>query len=309
MALPQEFLDLAQRVNNWGRWGPNDEIGTLNLIDDQARLRGAACVRSGRAFSLALPLSEQEGIQFGAIAGRVNPVRAMVAVNHALTGDPDGFCSSDDVVFMGLQAATHWDGLAHVSWAGRIYNGHGSGSVTAAGAAKCGIGLVKTVVSRGVLLDVARAMGTNRLDGGYAITEADLEAAVEMAGARPLPGDIVLVRTGQMELIDRWNKIAYAAPSPGLSTHTVEWFRRHDVAAVGVDTMVGEVYPYQDDKVALPVHLLHLVEMGMTQGQNFVLNALAEDCAADGIYEFLLEASPEPFTNAVGSPVNPVAIK
>lgn len=300
---------MAQRVNNWGRWGPDDEIGTLNLIDDQARRRGAACVRTGRAFSLALPLSEQEGIQFGAIPGRVNPVRAMVAVNHPLSGDPEGVCSSDDVVFMGLQAATHWDGLAHVSWSGRIYNGHGAASVTAAGAAKCGIGRVRTLVSRGLLLDVARAKGANCLEGGYAITADDLEAAVELAGARPVSGDVVLVRTGQMELIDPWDKIKYAAPSPGLSTQTVEWFWRHDVAAVGVDTMVGEVYPYESQDIALPVHLLHLVEMGMTQGQNFVLDALAEDCAHDGVYEFFLEASPEPFTNAVGSPVNPVAVK
>jgi kynurenine formamidase len=90
---------------------------------------------------------------------------------------------------------------------------------------------------------------------------------------------------------------------------TVEWFRDRDVAAVATDTLPFEVWPGEDDAVLLPVHLLHLVEMGMTQGQNWVLDELAEDCAADGVHEFLLEASPQPFTNAVGSPVNPVAVK
>ena len=100
-----------------------------------------------------------------------------------------------------------------------------------------------------------------------------------------------------------------ATPAPGLSTKSAQWLRDHDVAAVAVDNMTFEVYPGEDPEVVLPVHLLHLVDMGLTQGQNFVLDELAADCADDGVYEFLLEASPQPFTNAVGSPVNPVAVK
>jgi hypothetical protein len=81
------------------------------------------------------------------------------------------------------------------------------------------------------------------------------------------------------------------------------------VAAVATDTLAFEVFPGERDDVLLPVHMLHLVDMGLTQGQNFVLDDLAADCADDGVYEFLLEASPQPFTYAVGSPVNPVAVK
>src|SRR5260370_37387112 len=90
---------------------------------------------------------------------------------------------------------------------------------------------------------------------------------------------------------------------------TVSWFRAHDVAAVATDTMVFEVFPWEDPALTMPVHLLHLVDMGMTQGQNWVLEGLASDCADDGVYQFLLEASPQPFAGAVGSPVNPIAIK
>jgi len=103
--------------------------------------------------------------------------------------------------------------------------------------------------------------------------------------------------------------IAYTYPSPGLTIETAEWFWAHDVAAVATDTLVFEVFPSPHEELYLPVHLLHLVEMGLTQGQNFVLDPLAEDCAADGSYTFLLDATPLPLTDGLGTPLNPVAIK
>ncbi|TML64100.1 MAG: cyclase family protein [Actinobacteria bacterium] len=308
MALPPEFHDLAKKVNNWGRWGDDDEIGTVNLVTPEVIRRAAACVRTGRTFSLAIPLS-LDGPQTGYVPGRINPLRTMVTVNTPFTGDPSEFCTSDDIVVMALQAATHWDSLAHVSYDGRLYNGFPAGSVDASGASRCGIDKISTLVSRGVLLDLALAKGVDRLDGGYALTAGDLDAACELARVRVEPGDIVLLRTGQMQLLKRGDKLAYAAPTPGPSTMTVEWFHDHDVAAVATDSLTFEVFPCERKDALLPVHLLHLVEMGMTQGQNFDLDALAADCAGDGVYEFLLDASPQPFVRGLGSPVNPVAVK
>src|SRR3954452_6305891 len=109
MPLPPEFHELAGKVRNWGRWGDDDEIGTLNLIDPEARRRGAARVRTGRAFSLALPLSA-DGPQTGMVPGRVNPLRTMTMLDTPVF-DPDGIRFNDDAVVMGLQAATHWDSL------------------------------------------------------------------------------------------------------------------------------------------------------------------------------------------------------
>src|SRR5438046_10721789 len=100
----------------------------------------------------------------------------MIAINSQFAGTPDGFCTSDDVVTMGLQAATHWDALAHVSYSGQLYNGFAASSVTEAGAARCGIARVESLTTRGVLLDVARARGVDRLDPGYGITPEDLDA-------------------------------------------------------------------------------------------------------------------------------------
>jgi kynurenine formamidase len=310
MGLPAEFTDLAAAVRNWGRWGPDDELGTVNLITPEVRRRAAACVRTGRSLSLALPLSESEGIQTGLLPGRINPVRTMAQLNSPILDDPDAVRTNDDLVVMGLQCATHWDGLAHVSYGGHIWNGYPADTVTAAGASRCGIHRIRTLVSRGVLLDVARARGVDRLEGGHVITGEDLDAAEELARVRVEPGDVVLVRTGQMAVLrERGGKHRYPAPSPGLSLQTVPWLRRRDVAAVATDTLPFEVFPGERDDVFLPVHMLHLVDMGLTQGQNFVLDELADDCADDGVYEFLLEASPQPFTHAVGSPVNPIVLK
>ncbi|MFN2545764.1 MAG: cyclase family protein [Actinomycetota bacterium] len=309
MALPQDFLDLAKHVNNWGRWGEDDERGTLNLITEDAVRRAGELVRDGRAFSLSIPFSES-GPQTGGIPGRVNPERSMIAVNAPLSRDAEGVRFNDDVVTMGLQAATHWDSLAHVTYDGRMYNGFDLGaSIDARGASRCGIDKVGVLVSRGVLLDVARAREVERLEGGYAITFDDLVAAESLSGLAVEPGDVVLVRTGQMQLFHGRELKAYGRPSPGLSMETVRWFHERDVAAVATDNMTFEVFPVERDDCAFPVHMLLLVEMGLLQGQNFDLEALSADCEEDGVYEFLLEASPLPFERGLGGPVNPVAVK
>jgi kynurenine formamidase len=309
--VPAPFAEVAGRIRNWGRWGPDDEIGTLNFIDDAARQRAAGAVHRGRAFALGLPLSEAEGIQAGFVPGRDNPTRTMIQVNQPLSADPDWICASEDAVTLATQCATHWDALAHCSYGGVLYNGYPASTVDGQGAGRCGIHRLSTVVGRGVLLDVARARGVDVLDPGYAITPDDLTAACDLAGIATEPGDIVLVRTGQMIHLapDRRDLVAYTYPSPGLSIETAEWFYQRDIAAVATDNLTFEVYPCQYDDLYLPVHLLHLVEMGLTQGQNWVLDALATDCADDGQYTFLLDATPLPFTNALGSPLNPVALK
>ena len=185
--IPVSFREIAAQVSNWGRWGPDDQLGTLNLVDRAARLRGRAAVREGETLALGLPLSEREGIQAGFVPGRVNPNRTMISVNEPLSPDPGWIASSEDVVTMALQCATHWDGLAHVSYGagpdgGRLYNGFPASAVGDDGATRLGIHLVRSLVSRGVLLDVARAKGADVLDPGYPITPADLDAACAFGG-------------------------------------------------------------------------------------------------------------------------------
>jgi kynurenine formamidase len=308
MALPPEVKELAGRVRNWGRWGDDDEIGTLNLITDAVVTAAAREITTGRRLSLGLALDGQ-GPQTGAIPGRDNPTHEMIMVDTPLTGDPDNFTTSDDKVTLALQAATHWDALAHVSYEGTLYNGVPSSVITGSGAEHMGIDKIHTLVSRGVLLDLAAAKGVDTLEGGYALTAADLDAACEFGKVSVRAGDVVLLRTGQMRWFLAGDREKYGTPASGPSLQTVEWFHDHDVAAVATDNLTFEVYPSEREDAILPVHLLHLVDMGMTQGQNWYLEELSRDCAADGRYSFFLDASPLPFTHAVGSPLNPVVVK
>ncbi|WP_399926422.1 cyclase family protein [Streptomyces kanamyceticus] len=307
MSLPPEFHAIAKRVNNWGRWGPDDEIGTLNLITDDVVRAAAAEVRSGRRVPLALPLKE-DGVQTGLIPGRVNPLHTMVQINQELFG-PGTVATSDDTVTMGLQAATHWDALTHASHSGKIYNGRPAGTIAAhTGARFSGIDKVPYVVSRGVLLDVARAKGLDRLPADHAVTPEDLDEAAEFGGVTVRAGDIVLVRTGQIQVYLAGDRHAYGHPSPGLSLRTPEWFHARDVAAVADDTLTFEIFPPEIENLWLPVHALHLVEMGMLQGQNWDLEKLSTACAQEARYAFLLSAMPEPFAGGTGTPVAPVAV-
>ncbi|MGW2669892.1 cyclase family protein [Streptomyces sp. NPDC001272] len=307
MTMPPEFHEIAKRVNNWGRWGADDEIGTLNLITEEVVRAAAAEVRTGARIPLALPLKE-DGVQAGLIPGRINPLHTMVQINQELFG-PGTVACSDDAVTMGLQAGTHWDALTHVSHSGRIYNGRPASTITAHGRSQfSGIEKATPIVSRGILLDVARAKGLDRLPGGHAVTPEDLAEAEEFAGTEVRAGDVVLVRTGQIQLYLAADKHAYGYPSPGLSVRTPEWFHARDVAAVANDTLTFEVFPPEIDNLWLPVHALHLVEMGMHQGQNWNLEALSTACAEAGRYTFLLAAIPEPFVGGTGTPVAPVAV-
>ncbi|HZP40732.1 MAG TPA: cyclase family protein [Candidatus Binatia bacterium] len=303
------FEALARRVSNWGRWGADDERGTTNFITPDVVRRAAACVRRGAVFSLGLPLGA-DGPQIGQ-GGRVNPLHVMTATEGRLGADPDGPRYADDIIVMPLQCATQWDSLAHVHYGGKLYNGFPSATVTPAGAAKNAIDRQAAgVVSRGVLLDVARARGVARLAPGTVIGPAELEAAERAEGVRVESGDVLLVRTGHLAVFTAdGDRVGYMRRMPGLGVACVEWLHAREVAAVASDTNAVEVIPFEDPALPLPVHALCIRDMGLTLGEMFVLDALAADCAADGVWEFLFTAPPLPVTGAVGSPINPLAVK
>lgn len=316
--LPDGFVDVAERVRTWGRWGDHDERGMLNLVDEAAVQRGVASVRTGATFDLGHPLSS-DGLQAGLIAGRENPRHRMVTVASAPTGDPADYAMHDDAIDLGTQVSTHWDALAHVTYRGVLYNGFAADTVTDAGAAHCGIDRVGPLVTRGVLLDVAAVHGVGRFEGPHPIGPDDLDAALERTGERLAPGDVVLLRTGQVQWLHEGDRVRYAFPSPGLTIDAVPWFHDHGVAAVATDTLTFDVFPRRDlgpngerfgtQDLVQPVHLLMLVELGCLQGQNFDFEALAVAAAADGHHTCLLTATPEPIVGGLGGPVAPVAVR
>lgn len=312
----------ADRYSNWNRWGADDALGTVNFLDERTRSAAGALVRKGSSFSLSLPLDD-DGPQNGSLR-RVNPVHTMMYTGQDTAeqmGIPHGLSVADDAVFMPLQCATQWDGLGHVFDHGIGWNGRrGADVVTSRGDSVTGIeNLAGRLVGRGVLLDVGRALGDGdgELDDGYAITADDLRTTIERQGATSevRRGDIVLVRTGQLSRVKRalgrgegWGTYSGGA-APGLSFGTAGWLHGSEIAAIATDTWGFEVRPNEFPHSFQPLHQVALPHIGLLVGEMWDLDALAEDCAADGVHEFLLAAQPLPFTGAVGSPVNPVATK
>jgi kynurenine formamidase len=300
---------LARKVSNWGRWGKEDERGTINFITPEVVKKAADCVKRGQVFSLGLSFGS-EGPQIGQ-GGRVNPLHLMSAVHGGYGADPEGFRYNDDIIVMPLQCATQWDSLAHVFYGGQLYNGFPASSTTSAGASKNAIDKIGDgIVSRGVLLDVARANAVERLPPGRAITPDDLEAAERAQKVRVATGDVLLVRTGHLTVFKvEGDREGYMRRMPGLGIASVEWLHAREVAAVATDTNAVEVIPFEDPTTPLPVHLLCIRDMGLTLGEMFDLEEIAADCARDGVYEFLFTAPPLKVTGGVGSPLNPLAVK
>ncbi len=311
----QILKELCEKYRNWGKWGPNDQIGTLNYITPDKIVQAAKLVRKGRVFSLAIPF-DQNGPQSGTFR-RFNPMVFMLrdgrdTIGGEIFGSPQNYANADDVIMMPTHGPTHWDALAHVFWDGQMWNGYDAGLVTSFGAQKNGIESYREkIVTRGVLLDVARAKGVKYLEIGYAITEEDLDAAAAMAGVDVTTGDIVLVRTGHIAYCRAqggWGTYA-AGDAPGLSIYTCDWLQRHEVAGVASDTWGVEVRPNELKCLVQPWHKVVLPNMGLLMGEIFDLDALAADCAEDRVHEFQFIAPPMPLTGAVASPVNPLAIK
>ncbi len=300
---------LAHRVSNWGRWGPDDERGTVNFITPEVVRRAAGCVKRGAVFSLGLSFAA-DGPQIGQ-GGRVNPVHTMTAIDGRLGADPDGPRYADDAISMPLQCATQWDSLAHVYYDGRLYNGASAATLGAAGAARNAIDRIGDgILSRGVLLDLARAQGVERLRPGEVIGPDALEAAERRQGVRAGRGDVLLVRTGHLSVFTRdGDREGYMRQMPGLGIACVEWLHARELAAVATDTSAVEVIPFEDPALPLPLHALCIRDMGLTLGEMFALDELAGDCARDGVWEVLFSAPPLKVAGGVGSPLNPLAVK
>ncbi|WP_412543653.1 cyclase family protein [Longispora sp. K20-0274] len=303
----EDFRTVGARLSNWGRWGADDERGTTNLITPERLVAAGRLIRRGKVFDLGIPL-DGNGPQTGMM--RPNPVHLM-----SETGDeqlfPGGFRYADDYLFMALQCASQWDSLAHVYYDDRMYNGFPARTVTVKGAAHCSIDKQgKGVAGRGVLLDIAALRGVEWLAAGEVITPADLDAAAARQGVTVGPGDILAIRTGwRRKFLVEGDAAAFMAGEPGIGQDCCAWLRERDVAAVCSDNWAVEVLPGETPDAFLTVHMILIRDMGMTLGEILDFEELAADCHADGVWEFFFAAPPLKVTRAVGSPINPLAIK
>ncbi|WP_267293772.1 cyclase family protein [Mycobacterium hackensackense] len=331
MSTMKDFRRVADDVRNWGRWGDDDELGTLNLITADKVAEAASLVRRGKVISLGGDFGSN-GPQ-GAFKFRFNPIHVMtvdggdaetlvkyapewarksVAQELSSFFVDNIFRFNDDMITMSLQAATQWDALSHVYYEDKLYNGFPADSVTSFGAYRCGIEKVdgKGIVSRGVLLDVVAHRGEEVFcEPGRPITPAELDDIAAEQGVQIGRGDIVVVHTGW------WTRFLSAGDGheagAGLHWTCASWLHDREVAAVASDNlMVEDPDPANGvEGTFLPMHMLCLRDMGLMLGEYWDLTGLAADCRTDGVYEFQLIAPPLKVVGAVGAPVSPIAIK
>lgn len=302
-----EQLALLESLSNWGRWGPDDELGTLNLVTPEVRLAAAATVRSGRSLSCARLL--RPDVQPYA-AGATAAQRYMVRSGEAASPEPAAAASEYlGMVFHG-RWVTHLDALAHVFAGGRLYGDRPAGRVTTSGGAgtlavtAAGEG----IVTRGVLLDAARHRGVEALGPGEGVEVEEVRAIAAAQGVEVRPGDAVLLRTGHGAQVAAWRPgDAPLTGYGGWAPSCLPWFRERDVALIGADTPHDPV-PAVPGALVSPVHVVGIVGLGLWLLDNCDLEAVAAVAVQEHRWEFQLVVAPLRLAGGTGSPVNPIAV-
>lgn len=291
------------RRRNWGRWGSEDERGLANLLTPERTAAAASLVRTGRVFNLALPL---RGGDLPVLPGRPAPQHYMrrTGTDYAAgVKRKGGFESMDDVIMMATHGATHVDALAHVGDEGLLFNDVPIATVRGNGAQRLGIDKCPPLVGRGVLLDLCRHLGVDRLDKAKAIDGKLLEACAEAQGTPVEAGTIVLIRTGWLSVFLEQGSEAFFASEPGIGMEGARWLAKRDVVAIGLDNFAVEVIPTETGTPA-PVHRYLIRDCGMYLMELFRLDELAEA----EVNEFLFVAAPLGIVGGLGSPLTPLAI-
>jgi kynurenine formamidase len=294
-----EFDRMMEEVSNAGRWGPQDQLGTLNLITPEVRRAAADEVRDGLTVSMSLDVDRKEGPNAGV------PIRRELSVVDA--GGDSGWAMESLAIEYHGYALSHLDGLGHALYRGRLYNGFTRDDLTGEGALRLGVETMRHgIVTRGVLIDLPRHLGVPYLEPGMFITSEHLEAWERETGERVREGDVLLIRTG------RWARVAAegdwrlaeraAGPHPSLA----RWLKARGVAVLGGDNN-SERYPSIVPPLS-PMHLLAIVGMGMPLLDNLDLEEVARQVAALGRPTFMFVGAPLPVVGGVGVPLNPLAI-
>ena len=294
-----QFDEWVGTLSNWGRWGPDDEIGTLNLITPEKRKEASSLVQNGVTVSLARNTDNIESVD--------NPCPVEWEMINATRNG-----ASDRIAFRCIHGLgnTHIDGFGHRFFDGKMWNGvEMAQTVTMEEGAKVNSVLTMKdgIVTRGVLYDIPRLKGVDYLEPGYRVTVDDLEAWEEMTGVSVGPGDAMLFRWG------RWARREAEGPfdtweeSAGLDNTVIPWLKERDISILGWETPGYTPRP-EGDLPTLSLHDFALTMLGIHLIDRSDLGALADMAAAQGRWEFMLTIAPLPIPNGTGSPVNPIAI-
>jgi kynurenine formamidase len=313
-----EVLEYFDRLSNWGRWGDDDVLGTLNLITDEKRVQASRLVKRGVTVSCSWDLDTN--LQADDVAGP--PLRYMVTTGQGL-GDEHrvlshGLLPTDRqagvVEFLGLvyhgYRVTHLDALSHIFWDAKMYNNVPAELVTASfGATAHAVTNVKGgIITRGVLIDVPKHRGVPWLEPGEFVTPDELDAVLASTNTTVGEGDAVLLRTGYgRRRLDNGPDRVLEVGRAGWQAGCLPWFHDHGVSFIAADT-AQDVVPSGYDNVRIPIHAVGITAMGLWLLDNCNLEPLADTCGELGTYEFEIMLAPVPFVGATGSPVNPLAV-
>jgi len=305
---PEQLMDWMQSLSNWGRWGADDQKGTLNLLSPEKTKRALGLVQEGVTVSCA------RNVSWTAAADTHRPAQ------HFMLGAGDKFRPGEGpdrqvaVDYFGLvfhgYTVTHIDSLAHFMWDGKIYNGVSSTLVDSREGALSHDVLPATggIVTRGVLVDAARLRGVEAISRGDGVGLDDIERAERECGFKIEEGDVLLLRTGQLGQRDRTGAVdVTVAGSAGPLPELLPLFRERGIAVMGSDTG-NDVQPSGYDRFCNPVHQVGIVAMGLWILDNAWLDDLSEACAARNRWEFLITINPLKLPTVTGSPVNPIAV-
>ena len=295
----QQFDAWMQQISNWGRWGKEDELGTINLITPEKRKAAAALVRDGVSVSLALDLNKEKDA--------INSSPFEHQLSRSEFGGHQGAGDRYAIQYHGF-AHSHVDGLPHFAHKGKFYNGFAYEEAQATGARKLGIhNLKEGIVTRGVLIDMPWLRGVDFLEPATAITSKDLEAWEAKTGVKVASGDVLLIRTGRWERLRQkgsWNFVTEAA---GSHASVALWLKARDVAVIGSDG-VSDVMPSGVEGLFNPLHELVLVGLGMPILDNLDLDAVARAARTRNRWTFMFVGAPLRVPGGTGSPLNPLAI-
>jgi kynurenine formamidase len=286
-------------LSNWGRWGPDDEMGALNLITPEKRIEAAGLVRSGVTVSIASIADTEQSID--------NPCPVEWARAPA---PPRG--ASDRIAYPCIHGAgtTHIDGFAHRFFDGRMWNGYTFDDYVSpeTGASRNAVLTMRHgIMTRAVLYDIPRLKGVDYLDGSERVTVADLEAWEERTGVRVGPGDAMLFRWGRWARRDAQGPFDTWEEAAGFDNTVIPWLAERDIAILGWEAPGYTPRP-EGDLPTLALHDFVLTMLGVHLIDRANLDELAELAAEQNRWEFMLTIAPLPIPNGTGSPVNPIAV-
>lgn len=299
--------EIFESVKNWGRWGAEDESGALNLISEKVRLGAAAAVRHGRAVSCALDLPVDPDVD------NPHPALHMMIIGGDDCLVPEiGLETTMDFVGIAFHgaASSHLDALCHVLVDGKMYNGFPASEVKSTGAKRGSVMCAKDgIVSRGVLLDMPRALDVPWLEPGTAILPDQLEKAEADQGVRVQEGDILLVATGRdarRDALGRWSPME--GGFAGLHAECIPWLHERGIAVLGSDAISDVIPAPEVAGWVMPIHQCTLVAMGVHLLDNLHLGGLMSACSELSQWDFQFSVAPLRIQGGTGSPVNPIAL-